>query len=199
MSLDAPGSLAEPQSARRQGVSWVLGMVFVVIGGVAFVSTLTGNWMSRWLFSESGWPLIIVGAGVFLLLMMFAGGRTAAWLAIPASLTTATGVVLWAMNVTEQWQTMAYAWALIAPTGVGLGIWLQGVWAGQTPMIADGQRVAAIGLALFVGFAFVFEVLIDLSGLMVSDAVRSAAPVLLIALGVVFLMRAGVGSATERQ
>jgi hypothetical protein len=66
-------------------------------------------------------------------------------------------------------------------------------------MIAVGQRVAAIGLALFVGFAFVFEVLIDLSGLMVSDAVRSAAPVLLIALGVVFLMRAGVGSATERQ
>jgi hypothetical protein len=197
MSLDAPGSSIEPRSA-RQGVSSTLGMVFVVLGGVALISTLTGNWMARWLFSESGWPWIIIGAGVFLLLLMLAGGRAGAWLAIPATLTTVTGTVLWVMNSTEQWQTMAYAWALIAPTGVGLGIWLQGVRAGQTPMIAVGQRVVAIGLALFVGFAFMFEVLINLSGLMVSNAVRSAAPILLIALGVVFLMRAGVGSAAER-
>jgi hypothetical protein len=198
MSLDAPGSSAEPSSARHQGVSLALGMVFVVLGSVAFVSTLTGNWLSRWLFSESGWPPIILGAGIFLLLMMLAGGRAAAWVAIPATITTVTGAVLWAMNVTEQWQTMAYAWALIAPTGVGLGIWLQGVWSGQTPMIAVGQRLVAIGLALFVGFAFVFEVLINLSGLMVPDGLKSVAPILLIALGVMLLMRARVGSATER-
>jgi hypothetical protein len=198
MALDATGSSAEPQSAGHQSGSLALGMVFVVLGGVALVSTLTGNWLSRWLFSESGWPLIILGAGVFLLLMMFAGGRAAAWLAIPASLTTVTGAVLWVMNVTEQWQTMAYAWALIAPTGVGLGIWLQGVRAGQTPMIGVGQRLVAIGLALFVGFAFMFEVLINLSGLMVSDAVRSAAPILLIAIGFGLLMRGRISSAAER-
>jgi hypothetical protein len=130
--------------------------------------------------------------------MVAVGGRAAAGLTIPATLTIVAGAVLWAMNVSEQWQMMAYAWALIAPTGVGLGIWLQGAWRGQQPMVAVGQRLVAIGLALFVGFAFFFEVLIDLSGLMMSDAVRTAAPILLIALGVVFLMRAGVGSATER-
>jgi hypothetical protein len=173
-------------------------MVFIVLGGVAFASTLTGNWMVRWLFSGSGWPLIIIGAGAFLLMVLLTGGRAAAWLAIPATLTTVTGVVLWAMNVTEQWQSMTYAWALIAPTGVGLGFWLQGVRAGQTPLIAVGQRLMAIGLALFVGFAFFFEVLINLSGLMASEAIRSAAPILLIAFGVVILMRAGVGSAAER-
>jgi hypothetical protein len=51
MSLDAPGSSIEPRSA-RQGVSSTLGMVFVVLGGVALISTLTGKWMARWLFSE---------------------------------------------------------------------------------------------------------------------------------------------------
>jgi hypothetical protein len=198
MSLDVPSSSAGPQSARRQGVSLALGMVFVVLGGVAFVSTLTGNWMSRLLFSESGWPLIIIGAGGFLLLMMLAGGRVAAWLAVPASLTIVAGAVLWAMNVTEQWQRMAYACALIAPTGVGLGIWLQGVWTGQQPLVAVGPRLVMIGLVLFVGFAFMFEVIIDLRGLMVSESGRSVAPILLIAFGVLFLMRAGFGSAIER-
>ncbi len=62
---------------------------------------------------------------------------------------------------TRSW---AYAWALVAPTAVGLGMLFYGMARGDGELVRDGLRMTATGIALFFGFALFFEGVIGLSG-----------------------------------
>lgn len=69
------------------------------------------------------WPLIIVAVGGLLILSAFLGTPT---LAIPGSIVTGIGGILYVQNLTGTWDSWAYVWALI-PGFVGLGLLLVGL------------------------------------------------------------------------
>ena len=69
------------------------------------------------------------------------------------------GLVLFYQNVTGRFESWPYAWGLIV-TAVGIGLALAGRLQANPKLQHDGQRLATIGLVLFVAFGALFELLI---------------------------------------
>ena len=166
----------------------ILGLVLVVIGALA----LLGRALSIDILGL-GWPLFVLIPGI----VMFAGGvaiggRAGLGLAIPGGIVTMVGVVLSAQAATGLWATWAYAWALVAPGGVGLAFVVYGIITRQPDLARNGVPILLTGLGLFVAFGLFFEGVLHLSG----DALPLAEPVLatgLIALGAAILVLGAMG------
>lgn len=123
-----------------------------------------------------GWPWIIIGFGFLMFLIGTATGVPA--LAIPASIISGLGGILYYQSVTGDWDSWAYIWALI-PGFVGLGLVLAGLLGGDSSgSTRAGGLLLLISLALFAVFGSFFGAL----GLM-----GDYWPVLLILLGLVLL------------
>ena len=115
--------------------------------------------------------------GVAMILGSFAiPPRGGLGLAIPGAILAMVGVVLWFQATNDLYATWAYAWALVAPTGVGLGMLLYGLAHRDGELARDGLRTTLVGIGLFLGFAFFFEGVLGLSGVEFPN-VREAAPV----------------------
>jgi hypothetical protein len=100
-----------------------------------------------------------------------------------------TGIVLAIQNTFDLFATWAYAWALVAPGGVGLGLLIQGLTTGQPALRAAGVRTMGIGAAIFlVGLAF-FEGVIHISGRELGLVGQLLLPLLLIVAGAWLLLR----------
>jgi hypothetical protein len=166
----------------------ILGLVLVVIGALA----LLGRALSIDILGL-GWPLFVLIPGI----VMFAGGvaiggRAGLGLAIPGGIVTMVGVVLSAQAATGLWATWAYAWALVAPGGVGLAFLVYGLITRQPDLARNGVPILLTGLGLFVAFGLFFEGVLHLSG----DALPLAEPVLatgLILLGAAILVLGAMG------
>jgi len=171
----------------RRG-SIVLGAILVVVGLLA----LLGRQLDVDLVSI-GWPLFVLLPGVLLLAgSLFVGGRPGIGLAIPGGIVTMTGLVLAFQNATDAYQTWAYAWALVAPGGVGVGLVIYGLLAGQRDSLRAGVPVLLSGLGLFLGFGFFFEGILGLSGARFVGF-ENAFAVGLVVLGVIVLVLGVVG------
>jgi hypothetical protein len=177
-------SLADPT---RRGTT-VLGLALVIFGGLA----LLGRALSIDLLGL-GWPIFVIAPGVALFAAALAiGGGPGLALAIPGGIVTMVGVVLSFQAATGLWATWAYAWALVAPGGVGLAMVLYGLLTGQAGIVREGTPVLLTGIGLFVAFALFFEGVLHLSG----DRVPIGEPVFaaaLVVLGVAILVRGLVG------
>ncbi|TME13096.1 MAG: hypothetical protein E6I65_01775 [Chloroflexi bacterium] len=166
----------------------VLGLALVVIGGLA----LLGRALSIDILGL-GWPLFVLIPGI----VMFAGGvaiggRAGLGLAIPGGIVSMAGIVLSVQAATGLWATWAYAWALVAPGGVGLAFIVYGLITRQPDLARNGVPILLTGLGLFVAFGLFFEGLLHLSG----DALPLAEPVLatgLIVLGAAILVLGAMG------
>ena len=94
------------------------GLILILIGALLLLGQLVpGIW--SWV-GEASWPLIIVGAG--LLLLIIGVLASAPGMAIPACIVGGIGLLLYWQNRTGNWESWAYAWALIAPLSVGVGL-----------------------------------------------------------------------------
>jgi hypothetical protein len=67
------------------------------------------------------------------------------------------GLVLAVQNATDLYATWAYAWALVAPGGVGVGLVAYGFLSGQREVLRAGLPILGVGVALFLGFGLFFE------------------------------------------
>lgn len=178
--------LVQPDPARRGAA--VLGAVLILIGGAALI----GRAFSIDLFSV-GWPLFVLVPGI----LMFAfgvgiGGRAGLALAVPGGIVTMTGLVLSAQAETGLWATWAYAWALVAPGGVGLALLVYGLLTRQPEIARLGWPILGVGFALFLVFGLFFEAVIGLSG----PAVATLEPALaigLIVVGILVLVAGAMG------
>jgi hypothetical protein len=74
------------------------------------------------------------------------------------------GVVLTFQSATGLWSTWAYAWALVAPGGVGLAFVLYGLFTGQGDIARGGVPILLTGIGLFIGFGLLFEGVLNLNG-----------------------------------
>jgi hypothetical protein len=137
--------------------------------------------------SSFGWPLFVIIPGLTLLVVGFVSLGTGA--AIPGGILTMVGLVLAYQNSTGNWASWAYAWALVAPGGVGLGLFLQGLRERSTGLIRQGRYLMFIAALIFMaGFVF-FESILNLSGMNDHPVVKAALPALFIVIGVLLLAR----------
>lgn len=136
------------------------------------------------------WPFFIIVPGLLFFVGMVASGKSGAPLAVPGSIITMVGLLLLFQSITGLWASWAYAWALIFPTGVGLGIAIAGVWGGNAQATRTGSVMAGIGFGIFVFFALVFELIFNISGFRIGTAGRIVLPAMVIGAGVLVLLLA---------
>mgnify|MGYP005838433255 CR=1 FL=1 len=132
------------------------------------------------------WPFFIIAPGAALLIAgLGSKGKTGEGLAITGCIVTAVGVILFYQNLTNHWQSWAYAWALVGPTAAGLGQLLYGALKGQPALTKSGWETTRVGLILFAaGFVF-FELIIGISGFGLGSI---GWPIALIAVGVILVI-----------
>ena len=155
------------------------GLCLILLVGFLLFYQLFPSWR-EWLPAETGWPLIVVGIGAALLVLGLFTGQPG--LAVPACIVGGIGGLLWWQNSTGNWGSWAYAWTLI-PGFVGVGTILAGL-LGEGKLrdaLEGGAWLVFISLTMFAIFGSF------LGGL---DILGNYWPVLLIAAGVVLLIRA---------
>jgi hypothetical protein len=177
----APAYVAPSQPSRRPGTSVALGVVLVVLGLFALLVQFTG-------FDAGGsWPLFVVIPGLTLLLVGFLSLGTGAL--IPGAILTVIGLILAYMNATQDWPAWAFAWPLVAPGGVGLGIWLQGLRTSDAHLLRQGRVLMFVAALIFmIGFV-IFGTIFRISETDYGWFGKAALPALLIIIGIVLLAR----------
>jgi hypothetical protein len=134
------------------------------------------------------WPFFIIVPGLLFFVGMVLIGKPGAPLAVPGSIVTTVGLILFFQNATGLWSTWAYAWALIFPTAVGIGVAIAGFWGDDANAVRAGTIMAGVGMAILLFFAFFFEVILNLNGLRSGPIGRVLIPMLIIAAGLVLLV-----------
>ncbi len=176
-----PTVSAHPAAAVRGGSGVALGIVLVVLGAFFLVIRVSNIDLTY------GWPLYVIIPGLTLLVVGFASLRTGA--AIPGGIVTMVGLVLAYIDSTGDVASWVFAWPLVAPGGVGLGLFLQGFRLRNAGMIRQGRNLMfAAALIFAVGFVF-FESILNISGTDYGFFGRAAPPALLIVLGIALLVR----------
>ncbi len=132
------------------------------------------------------WPFFIIFPGLLFFVGMALGGRPAGPLAIPGSIVTTVGLLLLYQATFNQWQSWAYAWSLIFPTAVGLGLIIHGKWSNEPGAVHSGMRWAGVGLVIFLILGAFFELLV-----FNNMVARVMWPLLLIGFGIFLLLRRG--------
>lgn len=116
-------------------------------------------------FGRYTWPLFIIVPGVLMFLSAFVLERQAGvTLAILGGMVTITGVILMIQNLFDLYATWAYAWALIAPTSMGLAKLLYGTLRGLGDEVKNGLAMTGVGAVIFVVAGAFFELIIDING-----------------------------------
>ncbi|MCX7681263.1 MAG: hypothetical protein N2508_04750 [Anaerolineae bacterium] len=121
--------------------------------------------------------------GIGLLLFIIGLVTNTPGLAIPACIVGGIGGLLYWQDTTGNWESWAYAWALI-PGFVGVGMILSGLLKGEVRQtLSSGGTLVLISLAMFMVFGAA------VGGLDLLDLLGPYWPVLLIGLGVLALIR----------
>jgi hypothetical protein len=97
------------------------GLVMVLLGAALLAVQLVPSlkhWIETSIDWSNSWALVVVGVGVFLLILGLLLG--APGMAVPACIVGGIGGLLYWQNATGRWETWAYAWALI-PGLAGVG------------------------------------------------------------------------------
>jgi len=169
-------------SSRGGGSSAALGIVLVVVGLFALGIVVFGIDLTQY-----GWPLFVIIPGLTLLVVGFLGGGPGA--SVPGGIVTVLGLVLAYQSSTGDWASWAFVWALIAPGGVGLGLYLQALRDRDPVMLRRGRTLMFIAAMIFmIGFVF-FESILGISGMDYGIFGKAALPALLILIGIVLLVR----------
>src|ERR1700738_2960200 len=153
--------MADSQAPRRsRSSSMVLGGLLVLIGAIWLVGQFV-----RIDIGHYGWPFFVIAPGVVILfLALTARGALGEGLAILGSIITVTGLILLYQNATDHFESWAYAWALIFPGAVGLGMILYGLTASRPGNVRAGTRLIGIALVLFLLGAAFFAGVIGIGG-----------------------------------
>ncbi len=157
-----------------------LGIILVVVGGLFYLSRFVD-------FSRLLWPLYVIGPGVLLFILALTGGRKSSNLAIPASVVTAIGLILFSLNLTRDYKAWAYVWALI-PAASGLGMVIASNLNDDFALREKGYKTIQAGLSSFLAFGVFFELFIFHSW-MNSGLIAYLLPIGLIATGIYLLKK----------
>src|SRR6266550_2260362 len=178
----APAASQTPVRPRRQ--STILGGLLVLIGAILLIGQFV-----RIDIGHYGWPFFVIAPGVLLIVVgLAARGAVSEGLAITGSIIAVSGLILLYQNATDHFESWAYAWALVFPGAIGLGMSLYGWRAGRPGNLRTGARLAGIGLVVFLVGAAFFEGVIGIGGYHLDHTAGVAVGAIIIALGAVILV-----------
>ncbi len=164
-----------------------IGGILVLLGIFFLFAEILGQVFHIYL-GQFFWPFFVIVPGSALLLFGLAGHtRAGEALAMVGALITMTGLILFFQNLTGLWASWSYAWALVAPTSLGLGQLAYGIVKRQPAAQRSGTRLATIGFIIFLIAGVFFELIIGVSGFGLG---RWGWSLLLIAVGALMLLRA---------
>jgi hypothetical protein len=174
------GPITQPR--RGSSGAAILGGL-LILTGVVF---LAGELFSVDL-GEAFWPFYVIAPGVVLVALGLTQ-RHGSGLTIAGSVVTMVGLLLLYQNATDHWESWAYAWALVAPGGSGLGMLLYGTRSGNAGMARAGFWQIVTGLGLFLAGIVFFEGILGISGSRF-PLPSWVLPAVVILLGVLLLVR----------
>jgi hypothetical protein len=152
--------------------------VLLILIGAAILAFKFFPALAGLIHLDTSWPvgIMTVGVGLFILgLVVGAPG-----MAVPACIVGGIGGILYYQNLTGDWQSWSYAWALI-PGFVGVGVIIAGlIGGGFRKALLDGGWSILVSLVLFAIFASMFGKL---------PALGAYWPVLLILMGFLVLAK----------
>jgi hypothetical protein len=169
---------------RQSAVSggWGLG-VFLIVAGVIFL-------MARLLnvdVGQYGWPLLVILAGITFLGIGLSS-RISAGFVVPGSIISMVGLILAVQNTFGLWAAWSYAWALVFPFAVGIGLALLGMRMNQPDQVRVGTRMAGMGVVLFLVFGAFFEGILHVSGVDLGSVGDLLIPLVLIGSGMLLIV-----------
>jgi hypothetical protein len=176
--------MTQPHDPARRGSSGtvVLGAILIALGLVFFA----GQQLNVDL-ADAAWPFYVIAPGLALMAFGLTQARGSG-LTIAGSMATMIGLVLLYQNATDHWESWAYAWALVAPGGSGIGMLLYGTRSGDARMARDGFFTILTAIGLFAAGLVFFEGIIGISG----DRLplpQWALPAAIIVIGLLLLLR----------
>ena len=157
-----------------------LGLVLILTGGLFLADQFLSLHLMRFF-----WPLLVVIFGASFILGMLMAGKRGAGLAIPGTIITITGLLLFIQNTFSLWVTWAYAWALLI-SATGLGLLIMNSYFNRLGLRRVAGIIIGIGLTLFVLFGVLFEIILDISGTNLQSGVFLGGGLVLLGLFVIF-------------
>jgi hypothetical protein len=162
----------------------ILGGLFVLIGALLLAGQFVRVDIGRY-----GWPFFVIAPGILILFVaLTARGAVSEGLAILGSIVTVSGLILLVQDATNRYESWAYAWALVVPGAIGLGMILYGLTARRPGNVRSGTRLVGVALVLFLLGAAFFEGVIGISGYQLDHTGGAVLGVLIIALGAIMLV-----------
>jgi hypothetical protein len=156
---------------RRNGI--VGGIILILLGLLFLANELFPQTFAFW-----DWPFIIIGLGVVFLIWAILAGTGG--LAVPGTILAGIGGILYYQNITGDWESWSYIWALI-PGFVGLGVIISGIIDGNfKEAFTRGLTLLVISGVFFFAFGSAFGL---------EHELIQYWPVLLIILGLIALVR----------
>lgn len=164
---------------RRKRGSLIAGLLLLLVGGALLLNQFYPSFFDPILPESFTWPWYVIGTGLVFLFMAFLTGNGG--LAIPGSIITTVGGILYYQNSTGDWESWAFVWALI-PASVGVGMLISALIDGNSGAAKGGLWLVAINLVIFLIFWSAFR----------RDSMFLAQywPVLLIVAGLILLIQA---------
>lgn len=168
------------------------GVILILIGVVYML-----NEFFNFNLGQYTWPFFVIVPG--LLVFIFAltlKAETGKWFATVGSIIAMAGILLLYQNIFNHFESWAYAWSLLVPTGLGLGQIVFGSLKGLDEYAQAGKLNMKRGMTIFViGFVF-FELVIGISGFGLSaiGLGKYTWPMLLIGLGLYVLLRGSLSN-----
>ena len=180
--VQGPATSQTPVRQRRQ--STVLGGLLVLIGAILLIGQFV-----RIDIGHYGWPFFVIAPGVLLMVVaLTARGAVSEGLAIAGSIIAVSGLILLYQNSTDHFESWAYAWALVFPGSIGVGMLLYGLTAGRPGNVRAGTRLVGIAGVLFLLGAAFFEGVIGIGGYQLDRTAGVAVGALIIVLGALMLI-----------
>ena len=163
-----------------QQIHTLLGSILVVIGSLYLLSTFVNIPISPYI-----WPYPIAVTGLCTLGYGMLDEKRGETSAIVGSIITMIALLLFVQTVTGFWASWVYVWILVAPTAVGIGLWLWGGRFNRDETWKSGRDLTIAGLILFAAFAIFFEGIIGIRGFGLAPFLW---PILIIAIGIWLLI-----------
>lgn len=158
----------------------VIGLGLVGVGLVIAAARLSG-----FNAGENFWPLFIIAPGVSLLAYSLSAKNAGKWMTMFGMTVTMIGLILAYQNMFNHFESWAYAWSLIAPTGAGIGLMMYGNKNNKAKLVSKGRKMVNTGALMFLIGAFFFEMVLNISGRgmpeLFSDSLKL--PIILVGVG----------------
>lgn len=153
----------------------VMALGLIAVGVMVLIGQLTGFGG----MIGSLWPMFVVLPGLAFLYFAYTGDKNVAGLAVPGTVITGTGLILFYQNVTGHWESWAYIWTLY-PLFVGLALNFMAQRTGDDGTQKASRILMRIGAIGFIIGVIFFELIIFGNGGIFGNLTL---PVVLIAIG----------------